>query len=217
MKNELKKRILSSVVLLPLVIIAIIKGSYSFYFLCIITLFISAFEWITMTKNKPYNLIGLIFLLISFYSFYSLRIIPDNNYSIILIIITICILTDIGGFIFGKILKGPKLSKFSPNKTYSGAICGLLLSLCSIPFFLTYNFINNNEINLIILFFVLVSAISQAGDIIISYFKRLLNIKDTGKIIPGHGGILDRIDGMIFAFPLSYIFLKLGLFKNIFI
>ena len=84
MKNELKKRILSSVVLLPLVIIAIIQGSYSFYFLCIITLFISAYEWITMTKNKPYNLIGLIFLLISFYSFYSLRIIHDNNYSIMI-------------------------------------------------------------------------------------------------------------------------------------
>ena len=217
MKKEFKRRILSSIILIPLVTFIIIKGSYFFYFLLVVTLFISAREWISMTKNKSYNLIGLIFLLISFYTFYKLRINLDNNYTNLLLIITICVLTDIGGFIFGKTFKGPKLSKISPNKTYAGAIGSLLMTLCSIPFFMSYNLVNDDEILAIILFFVLVSVISQTGDIIISYFKRLSNVKDTGKIIPGHGGLLDRIDGMIFAIPFSYILLSSGLFKNIFI
>ena len=217
MKKEFKRRILSSIILIPLVTFIIIKGSYFFYFLLVVTLFISAREWISMTKNKSYNLIGLIFLLISFYTFYKLRINLDNNYTNLLLIITICVLTDIGGFIFGKTFKGPKLSKISPNKTYAGAIGSLLMTLCSIPFFMSYNLVNDDEIVASILFFVLVSVISQAGDIIISYFKRLSNVKDTGKIIPGHGGLLDRIDGMIFAIPFSYILLSSGLFKNIFI
>ncbi len=215
--NEFKKRILSSIILLPLVIFTIIEGSYLFYFLLIVALFISASEWISMTKSKPYNLIGLIFLLISFYTFYKLRINLDNNYKTLILIIAICVLTDIGGFIFGKTFKGPKLSKISPNKTYAGVIGSLFMTLSSIPFFMFYNFVNDNEIVASILFFVLVSVISQAGDIIISYFKRLSNVKDTGKIIPGHGGLLDRIDGMIFAIPFSYIFLLSGLFKNIFV
>ncbi len=217
MQKEFKKRILSSIILLPLVAFIIIKGSYFFYFLLILTLLISACEWFFMTKNKLYNFIGLIFLFISFYTFYKLRINPDNNYSTLILIITICVLTDIGGFIFGKTLKGPKLSKISPNKTYAGAIGGLLLTLCSIPFFMTYNLLNDTEISMSILFFILVSVISQIGDLIISFFKRLSNVKDTGKIIPGHGGLLDRIDGMIFAIPFSYISLSSGIFKSILI
>ena len=217
MKKEFKKRILSSLILLPLVILIIIKGSYFFYLLLIVALFISAYEWVSMTKNKSYNLIGLFFLLLSFYTCYKLRINSDNNYTALILIITICVLTDIGGFIFGKTLKGPKLSKISPNKTYAGAIGGLLLTLGSIPFFMSYNIVNDSVIFINIQFFVLVSVISQSGDITISYFKRLSNVKDTGKIIPGHGGLLDRIDGMIFAIPFSYILLSLGLLKNIFI
>ena len=158
---------------------------------------------------------GLFFLLISFYTFYKLRINPEDNYTTLLLILSICVLTDIGGYIFGKTLKGPKLSKISPKKTYTGAIGGLFLALCLIPFFMSYNLINNNEFFFSILFFVLVSLISQTGDITISYFKRLSNVKDTGKLIPGHGGLLDRIDGMIFAIPFSYIFLSFEFFKNI--
>ena len=217
MKEEFKKRILSSVILLPLITFIIFKGSYFFYFLLIITLFISVYEWISMKKNNLYNLIGIIFLSASFYTFYKLRINQDSDYNTLIIVITICVLTDIGGYIFGKTLKGPKLSKISPNKTYAGAIGGIILTLFSIPFFIFYNLLNVNEIFFSILFFVLVSAISQMGDIIISYFKRLSNVKDTGKIIPGHGGLLDRIDGLIFAIPFSYIVLSLGLLKNILI
>lgn len=217
MKKEFKKRILSSIILLPMVTFTIIEGSYFFYFLLILTLYISASEWISMTKSNSYKLIGLIFLLISFYTFYKLRINSDNNYTTLILIISICVLTDIGGFIFGKIFKGPRLSKISPNKTYAGAIGSLIMTISSIPFFMFYNLLDDNEILASTLFFVIVSVISQTGDLTISYFKRLSNVKDTGKLIPGHGGLLDRIDGIIFAIPFSYILLLSGLFKNIFI
>ena len=122
-----------------------------------------------------------------------------------MIIILICILTDIGGYIFGRILKGPKLIKLSPNKTYSGAIGSFFLTLSSIPFFISYDLVNGNEIFFTVFFFLLISTISQIGDIIISYLKRKAKLKDTGNILPGHGGFLDRFDGMIFALPIGMI------------
>jgi phosphatidate cytidylyltransferase len=122
----------------------------------------------------------------------------------LLLITIICISTDIGGYVFGKIFKGPKLTKFSPNKTYAGMIGGYLLSIISAIFFNNFYFTEEIQIKWFI-FVILISTTSQLGDIIISYFKRLSKIKDTGKIIPGHGGLLDRIDGMIFAFPFSYL------------
>jgi phosphatidate cytidylyltransferase len=156
-----------------------------------------------MSKKKIYRLFGFIFLFLSFYTIYRLRI--DNDYLFILLITIICVSTDIGGYIFGKIFKGPKLTKFSPNKTYAGMIGGFLLSIISA---IIFNFYFNKEIQIdFFIFVILISTTSQLGDIIISYFKRLSKIKDTGKIIPGHGGLLDRVDGMIFAFPLSYLIL----------
>ncbi len=215
MRKELIKRILSSIILTPLLFLILIKGSIFFYFLLILAFIISAYEWNSMKMNKSFKLIGFIFLLASFYTIYKLRINLDNNYWPLLIIILISILTDIGGFVFGKIFKGPKLSTYSPNKTYSGAIGSFLLTLSSIPFLISYNLINDNKVFFTIMFFVMISAVSQIGDLIVSYFKRISNLKDTGNIIPGHGGLLDRIDGMIFAIPFSYILLSLGLFRNI--
>tara|TARA_Y100001958_G_C21114721_1_gene460637 strand:- start:551 stop:949 length:399 start_codon:yes stop_codon:yes gene_type:complete len=131
-----------------------------------------------------------------------------------LIIIT-CISTDIGGYIFGNLFKGPKLIKISPKKTYSGMIGSFLM-----PLIIIYLLINNSnffyneykEFTNELLFIILsISTISQIGDILISYFKRLSKIKDTGKIIPGHGGLLDRIDGMIFAFPFSFLLFSLNI------
>ena len=128
---------------------------------------------------------------------------------ILFIILLICISSDIGGILFGKIFKGPKLTKISPNKTYLGVIGSFLVPIISISLFFKYSFLNIKLTNEIIIFIILVSLVSQIGDIIVSYFKRLSKIKDTGKIIPGHGGVLDRIDGMIFAFPVSFIIVKL--------
>ena len=124
-----------------------------------------------------------------------------------LFIIFICILTDLGGYIFGKIFKGPKLTKISPNKTYSGVVGSFLLSLVVGIIFLEYT--NKNlleEYSIKISFGILfISLVSQLGDLIISYFKRKAKLKDTGNILPGHGGLLDRVDGMIFVIPTIFI------------
>tara|TARA_B100001540_G_C15616793_1_gene555697 strand:- start:125 stop:763 length:639 start_codon:yes stop_codon:yes gene_type:complete len=207
MKNEFFKRLLSSIILIPLALFFIIKGSLFFIFFISLCFLITSYEWYMMSKKKSYSILGFIFLIFSFYSVYKLRINPSNDYWFLLFITTICVSTDIGGYVFGKILKGPKLTKFSPNKTYSGMIGGYLLSLIFITIFV-------NDISAKVdlpinwfVFVIFVSSISQIGDIIISYFKRLSKIKDTGKIIPGHGGLLDRVDGMIFALPFSYIIL----------
>jgi len=202
MSRELTKRILSSLVLIPISLFFIIKGSFLFIIFLLICFGIIIYEWHMMSKKKSYYFLGYIFLFLSFYSIYKLRI--DNDYWFLLIVLIICISTDIGGYLFGKIFKGPKLSKFSPNKTYAGMIGGYLLSLLSAIILNNFYFIEELPINQFI-FVVLISSVSQLGDIIISYFKRLSKIKDTGKIIPGHGGLLDRVDGMIFAFPFSYL------------
>ncbi len=202
MSQELTKRILSSLILIPTTLFFIIKGSVLFVFFISICLFVIIYEWHMMTKKKPYRIFGYIFIFFSFYTIFKLRI--DNSYYFLLFVIIICVSTDIGGYIFGKIFKGPKLTKFSPNKTYAGMIGGYLLTIISAIILTNFNFGEEIPINWFI-FVVIISTISQLGDIIISYFKRLSNIKDTGKIIPGHGGLLDRVDGMIFVFPFSYL------------
>tara|TARA_B100000242_G_scaffold230506_1_gene170582 strand:+ start:209 stop:565 length:357 start_codon:yes stop_codon:yes gene_type:complete len=113
----------------------------------------------------------------------------------------------VGGYIFGKTFKGPKLTKISPNKTYSGVVGSFLLSLVVGIFFLEYINVNLLEKNLVMisLGILFISLISQLGDLIISYFKRKAKLKNTGNILPGHGGMLDRIDGMIFVIPTIFI------------
>ena len=214
MKNELIKRILSSVILIPIVFFFIIKGSFLFNFFITIIFLITVYEWHNMSKNKTYNIFGHIFLLFSFYCVYFVRNdLEERSLFIFLLILLICISTDVGGYIFGKIFKGPKLTKISPKKTYAGVVGGYFLSII-------FANILNNFSNLFtpnytlsgkeeFVFVLMISTVSQVGDIIISYFKRSSNIKDTGKLIPGHGGILDRIDGMIFAFPFFYIYILL--------
>ena len=163
-----------------------------------------------MTQKKKYNLLGIFFLVLSFFTIYKLRNDFSGEYFYLLFVTAICVATDLGGFLFGKLIKGPKLTKISPNKTYSGVMGSFVLTILCVYVFLLI--INNNSllINFEIIFFsIIVSAISQLGDIIISYFKRVSKIKDTGNIIPGHGGLLDRIDGMIFAYPFSYLIILL--------
>ena len=202
MREELIKRILSSIILIPITLFFIIQGSYLFIFFIMICLIAIIYEWHMMSKKKSYRIFGFIFIFLSFYTIYKLRI--NNDYWVLLFITIICVSTDIGGYIFGKVFKGPKLTKFSPNKTYAGMIGGYLLSIISAIILTNFYFSDDFPIKWFI-FVILISTISQIGDIIISYFKRLSKIKDTGKIIPGHGGLLDRVDGMIFAFPFSYL------------
>lgn len=197
--NNLIKRTFSSIILLTLVFYFIIQGSFVTMFFITICFIVACYEWHTMAKKKYYKTFGFIFLLISFYTFYELSI----EFVKVFLVILICSLTDIGGYFFGKLFKGPKLTKISPNKTYAGMFGGYFLSLVCL--IIINNFINYSETLVhFCLIIILISTVSQIGDIIISYFKRLSKIKNTGKLIPGHGGLLDRIDGMIFAFPIYY-------------
>lgn len=209
--QEFTKRLLSSLILIPLALFFIIKGNSFFIFFILICFLITSYEWYKMSNKKSYFLPGFFFLILSFYSAYAIRTNMENNFELFIYVLIICISTDLGGYIFGKIFKGPKLTKISPKKTYSGAIGSYLLSIILIYFFinssyfLTVHGITFNDFILILL----ISTVSQFGDITISFFKRSSKIKDTGKIIPGHGGLLDRIDGMIFAFPVAYIIFKI--------
>ena len=212
MKKEIIKRILSSLVLIPVAFFFIIKGSLFFNFFLLICLVTTSYEWHMMSKKKSYNIFGHLFLLFSFicaYLIYNSGEVGFINNSgaglyVFLGILLICISTDLGGYIFGKILKGPKLTKVSPNKTYAGVFGGYFLSIIFLSSYVNFNDHNFELENFLLVIFI--STISQIGDITVSYFKRLSKIKNTGKLIPGHGGILDRIDGMIFAFPFYFIF-----------
>ena len=126
-----------------------------------------------------------------------------------LYLISICFCTDIGGYVFGKIIGGKKLSKISPNKTIAGTVGSFISSIIPLIIVLIFNYLDL-EFNLTnIIFCLLISLISQLGDLFISLIKRKANIKDTGNLLPGHGGILDRVDGIIFAVPFSYFLLRL--------
>tara|TARA_B100001146_G_scaffold223088_1_gene236944 strand:- start:726 stop:1349 length:624 start_codon:yes stop_codon:yes gene_type:complete len=205
MKNEAILRILSSFILIPIALFFIIKGSFFFIFFLSICFFITIFEWYKMTKNKNYSLFGFFFLILSFSTVFIFRNIGLNDF---LLVILICVSTDIGGFVFGKIFKGPKLSKISPNKTYSGMIGSFFLSIISALFYTKYSGLIYLSDNVLLITVILISSVSQIGDLTVSYFKRISKIKNTGKIIPGHGGLLDRIDGMLFAIPFAFILFK---------
>jgi len=207
MSNEFIKRIISSIILLPLAFYFIIQGSFLLILFIVICLIIACFEWHMMSRKKSYYIYGFFFLIFSFYTFNEL----STELISVFYVIIICSSTDIGGYVFGKIFKGPKLTKISPKKTYAGMIGGYFLSLISLSVII--NFINYETTPILFLLTILISTVSQLGDIIISYFKRLSKIKNTGKLIPGHGGLLDRIDGMIFAFPIYYLINITGYFN----
>ena len=217
MNRELVKRIISSLILIPITFFFIQVGSIYFKvftFLCFIIIFI---EWYKLNENNILRIIGFLFLVISFFSIIQIRNdSTDQGFYLICFILIVCVSSDLGGYIFGKIFNGPKLTKISPNKTYSGVLGSYLLSIF-LGFFYIKIFdiqvylIKSDHVSVIVLIFVL-STVNQLGDLVISFFKRLSRVKNTGKLIPGHGGLLDRVDGIIFVFPFiflifNYIFL----------
>ena len=216
--SEFNKRLFSSILMVPAIIFIVLLGSYYFVFFLYLCFVISIYEWINISNSKKYLVPGLFLLMLSFYSAYKVRYTTYNEFDgvyLFLFILFICVLTDLGGYFFGKLLKGPKLTKISPKKTISGFVGGFLLPLLTFYVLvkseiLTFNNKNLTENFLSFIFFIItISFISQVGDIAVSYFKRLSGIKNSGNIIPGHGGILDRIDGMIFVFLISYfLYLK---------
>ena len=228
MSQNLLKRIITSIILLSLLIFINFSHKYIFIFSILIISLIICLEannlfskFLTnkhLKKNFPTNRLNIKFIILNIITFcYMFFIFCNLSYEIheikgaifFLYVISICFFTDIGGYLFGKIIGGKKLSKISPNKTISGTVGSFLLSI--VPLIIALN-INHLDLalNLInIVFCLLISLISQIGDLFISFIKRKANAKDTGKILPGHGGLLDRLDGIIFAVPFSYLLLRL--------
>ena len=217
MTKEFKQRLLTSVVLIILLILML---NYSVVLISSLLL-IFVVSWLEFNyileiiyiKNMNLILKNLLKFLTFIYLLFFMKVIVDEfiqnqpNISWNLIyIISICILSDIGGYLFGKFFKGKKLTKISPNKTYSGMIGSFLLSII---FCIIYNYlISFEDFKTIFIITLLISFICQMGDLFISFLKRKAKIKDTGNILPGHGGVLDRIDGILFALPSGIILIN---------
>jgi phosphatidate cytidylyltransferase len=195
--SNFKKRFVISLLAFPIIFILLYQKIFSNLLIIIVCLF-CVYEWNKIFKNKNYiYLIGLLILLFFFLSLLKIYNLEDYNLRFLWLIL-IAWLTDIGGYIFGKLFGGPKLIKISPNKTWSGAFGSLILSqFACLIFFLDSNYILNFNI---FLFQFLLSIIGQIGDVLMSYIKRINDKKDTSNFIPGHGGFLDRVDGLIWIF-----------------
>ena len=213
--NNLQKRIITSVILFPFSIFFIIKGgSYIVSFLYAV-LILGNYELFSTFKRK-FTIIFLdVMLVISLLSILHLRNDTTSSFVLLIWVIILTICSDIGGYTFGKIFKWKKITKISPNKTLSGVLGSLIFSIGSV--FLIGLFINlttNAPSNFFykpkyFILAIVFSLAAQLGDLLISYFKRLEKIKDTGKLLPGHGGIFDRIDGLIFVVIATLVFYKL--------
>ena len=228
MSQNLLKRIITSIVLLFLLFFINFSHKYIFIFSILllgILIYIEANNIFSKlislqllkkkTLSETFNFRFLSLNIITFcYVFFvfcnlSFEIHRSEGPIFFLYIISICFFTDIGGYVFGKLIGGKKLSKISPNKTISGTVGSFIFSIIPLILFLNFGYLNL-EFNLTnILFSLLISLVSQLGDLFVSFFKRKAKIKDTGKLLPGHGGVLDRVDGVLFAIPFSYFLLKL--------
>jgi phosphatidate cytidylyltransferase len=217
MTSEIKKRILTSIVLLSLLALMF----FYTYVLILSIVVIAIIVWIEFyaliskilsKKNFRDKILRFLFKAISLIYLFSLvyLIIFSKLKSPELQIITIysilvSIMSDIGGLIIGKTFKGKKLTKISPKKTISGSIGSFIFALFLIPFIINY-LVNYNFLALFIITLI-ISLVSQLGDLFISYLKRKAKVKDTSDLLPGHGGLLDRVDGIIFAIPIGFLIL----------
>ena len=227
MSQNLSKRIITSIILLSLFFFINFSHQYIFIFSILIlgiAICIEAnklFSKLLITKKMKstslmrfdgkflfLNIITFSYIFFIFCNF-SYEIHKSESPVFFLYIISICFFTDMGGYIFGKTIGGKKLSKISPNKTISGTIGSFISSIIPLVLIMNLNYLDL-ELNIRnILFCLFISSISQLGDLFISLLKRKAKIKDTGNLLPGHGGILDRVDGIIFAVPFSYFLLGL--------
>jgi len=202
--NNFQKRLIISLFAFPLIYLLIYK-KFFFSIIIYIVFLISFYEWHKINKKKGFLfIVGIFVLLLAAYSTITFYFKNSHNFFFLWILLIIW-LSDIGGYIFGKIFGGKKLTKVSPNKTWSGAFGSIVLSQFSgIIFF----FNSTMEINLkLFLIQFLLSVIAQVGDLIMSYCKRLNKVKDSSKLLPGHGGILDRVDGLIWVMVVANIIL----------
>ena len=217
MKSELIKRSISSLFLMGLIFVTALINDYIFLSILFIVVIFSWIEWVKVIEKikfkKVYRIIHiilfLIYLFMAFIVCFNVFLIDKYFF---LTILMICIFSDVGGYVFGKTFGGKKLTKISPNKTISGSIGSFVLSY--VGFFLIYIYFSDLlfvrlQIEALVFIPFFISLICQLGDLLISYYKRKAKIKNTGNLIPGHGGLLDRIDGSIFALPIGFIIISL--------
>ena len=211
--TEITKRIVTSIILLSIFYAAILNKvilTVALFF-CLYQLLYEFSNLVKKIFKQNYKILITLILILTYLTYVIIKtwvilsVDANNNKIIFFILISICIASDIGGITFGKIFKGKKLTKLSPNKTYSGMIGSYLFS------FVTVLIIFGDLLNYkqIILFSIVISSISQIGDLFISLMKRKAKIKDTDNILPGHGGLLDRFDGLIFALPIGLTIIKI--------
>ena len=202
--NNFKKRLSVSLLAFPLIYVLLYQKTLSNLLILIVFLF-CIFEWVKIFKRKnAIFFLGLIVLFVFLLSL--LRIYNYEEFNLTFLwLIVLTWLSDIGGYIFGKLFGGPKLTQISPNKTWAGAIGSIILSQFAFLIF----FLNSNyKFNITIIFMQLfLSIIGQFGDILMSYVKRKNNKKDTSNFIPGHGGFLDRVDGLIWIIIFGNFFI----------
>jgi phosphatidate cytidylyltransferase len=202
--NNFKKRLSVSLLAFPLIYVLLYQKTLSNLLILIVFLF-CIFEWVKIFKKKnAIFFLGLIVLFVFLLSL--LRIYNFEEFNLIFLwLIILTWLSDIGGYIFGKLFGGPKLTQISPNKTWAGAIGSIILSQFAFLIF----FLNSDyKFNITIIFMQLfLSIIGQFGDILMSYVKRKNNKKDTSNFIPGHGGFLDRVDGLIWIIIFGNFFI----------
>ena len=219
MTVELGKRIITSIILFLIAIFCILVHKFVFVLILIVTLFVCFYEWRDINykyfKKKQHNnwkyffvqFVGLVYLFIFLSTSIALRGNNSESIAFFIIILCICIFSDIGGYVFGNVIGGKKLTKISPNKTISGSLGSFIFSILPVLLFNLQNYtgVSFEVLSINIALCLIVSLVCQLGDLLISYFKRLNKVKNTGTILPGHGGLLDRIDGLIFAIPTVYI------------
>jgi len=198
--TNFQKRILTSLIALPLSIFFVVKGGYFLAFFLIFILFAGMHELFSVFKEIKSILLLSSILILSLFSIYYLS---ERADLLLYFVIGVTVSSDIGGYVFGKIFKWKKLTKISPKKTISGVFGSYFFSI--IFLFIWSEFYSSaSQVNIkTFLITIIFSTVSQIGDLIISYFKRQDKIKDTGKILPGHGGIFDRIDGLMFVVILA--------------
>jgi phosphatidate cytidylyltransferase len=211
--TDIKKRIITSILLIILLIFMFLY-SYILVISLIVIALISWIEFYGLTVKifhksnllkficKSFSLMYLMLLVSGILYIFSTK--PELKLFLVYSVL-VAIASDIGGLTFGKLFKGKKLSKISPKKTISGSIGSFVFSLLLIPIFV--NLINHETLSLLVIT-LLISFTTQLGDLFISFLKRKAKVKDTSDLLPGHGGILDRIDGIIFALPIGYLFLN---------
>jgi len=200
-RENTKQRIITAVILVPIALIAIFYSKDLFMFIAIAIAIMMTAEWLDISRNQvdqnKWQIIGFFYILIPIYSVIKLRFYSSE---VLFWMFAVIWSTDIFAFFAGKMLGGAKLApNISPNKTWSGMIGGVIASMI-IGFMSSFMFAGG------VMFFIFLSAflsiVEQISDLLESKFKRIFGVKDSGNIIPGHGGVLDRMDGMMLLAPL---------------